>query len=108
MRDFRKYEVWKQGMEIAGKLYKLTANMPIDEKFGLASQMKRCAVSIPSNIAEGASRSSEKEFSRYTEVETQVLLSKNIELFSTEDSDEILNELHTVQKKLNALRTKLK
>ena len=56
MRNFRELEIWKKGMAIAKKIYTLTSDFPIEEKYGLVNQMRRCAVSIPSNIAEGCGR----------------------------------------------------
>lgn len=62
MRDFRKLEIWKNGIEIVKHIYALSVKLPLEEKFGLRSQMTRAAVSIPTNIAEGCSRNSEIEF----------------------------------------------
>ena len=60
MRDFRKFNVWNNAIDFTTEIYKITANFPSSEKYGLTNQLQRAAVSIPSNIAEGASRSSEK------------------------------------------------
>ena len=79
-------DVWKYGMEMAKKVYILTENFPKKEIFGLTSQMRRCAISIPSNIAEGAGRGSDSDFCRFLviargplcELETQYLLSQEM------------------------------
>jgi four helix bundle protein len=80
--NYRQLKVWQVGMEIAKATYHLAAELPDSEKFGLVSQIRRSAVSIPSNIAEGASRSSNKDFKRFLEIslgscyelQTQLLL----------------------------------
>ena len=68
MRNFRNLDIWKQGIEIVKLIYNLSERLPSEEKFGLRSQITRAAVSIPSNIAEGASRNSEVEFNRFLEI----------------------------------------
>jgi four helix bundle protein len=65
MRNFRELLIWKKGMEIVTSVYKFTALLPTDEKYGLKTQLQRAAVSIPSNIAEGCSRNSEPDFKRF-------------------------------------------
>ncbi|MDF3029184.1 MAG: four helix bundle protein [Fluviicola sp.] len=88
--NFRKLEIWIQAMNIVKEIYEIIAQFPVDERFGLKSQMSRCAVSVPSNIAEGSSRSSIKEFSYFLdialgssfELETQLILAQ--ELFNLE------------------------
>lgn len=67
MHNFRKLNIWKEGMEITSNTYALTRRFPEFERYGLVSQMNRSAVSIPSNIAEGTSKSSDKDFHRYLE-----------------------------------------
>ena len=82
MKDFKKLKIWQQGMEITDLIYDMSVSMPNTEKFGLTSQMTRAAVSIPSNIAEGSSRRSEKDYFRFCEIalgsayelETQLLV----------------------------------
>lgn len=113
MRDFRQLEIWRNGMELAKQLYSLTNSLPDTEKFGLKSQMQRCAVSIPSNIAEGCSRNSELEYKRFLEIaigsafelETQILLCKNLKYLSEARVDSFVNDLHILQKQTNRLIT---
>ena len=115
MRDFTKYEVWKEAIKIAVDIYKLTKEIPSEEKYGLISQIRRATVSISSNIAEGCSRSSEKEFSRFIEislgslfeVKSQLLLSVELEFISSKEVEPTLANLDTLGKRLNALRSKL-
>ncbi len=62
MHNIKKLKIWNESIELCVEVYKALANMPADEKYGLSSQIKRSSVSIPSNIAEGAGRQSEKNF----------------------------------------------
>ena len=96
------------------KIYELTKEMPKSERYNLTDQLKRAAISIPSNIAEGCSRNSSKEFSRYIqialgsafEVETQLLIVKDIDFAEIEDS--LFENLNRFQKRLNALNKAIK
>ena len=116
MRDFRKYEIWKNGMEIADKVYSLTEGLPKYETYGLSDQLRRAAVSIPSNIAEGSSRTSEAEFSHFLEysigscfeVETQLELAKRRGYISEDQFSCQLTFLQTEEKQLNQFISKLK
>ncbi|MEI9808081.1 MAG: four helix bundle protein [Bacteroidota bacterium] len=82
MRNFKQPKIWQKGFEIAVNSFKLTSTFPKEEKYGLTSQITRSAVSVPSNIPEGSSRSSNKDYSRFIEIslgssfelETQVLI----------------------------------
>ncbi len=67
MRDFKKLMIWQLGMEIVDKVYDVVGSLPSDERYGLRSQMTRCAISIPSNIAEGSAKKSAKDYGRYLE-----------------------------------------
>lgn len=86
MRNFKELKIWQKGFSIAMNSFKITETFPKQEKFGLASQINMCGVSIPSNIAEGSSRSSPREYSRYIEIslgscfelETQLLIAKEL------------------------------
>lgn len=86
MRTFKELKIWQKGFEIAVNSFRITETFPNKEKFGLALQINRAGVSIPSNIAEGSSRSSDKDYSRFAEIslgsafelETQLLIAKNV------------------------------
>ena len=67
MKDFKKLLIWQVGMEIVDKVYDIVPHLPNEEKFGLRSQMTRSATAIPSNIAEGSAKKSEKDYLRYIE-----------------------------------------
>ena len=104
-------DVWKLSMNFVENIYKISATFPKEEMYGLSSQIRRAAVSIPSNIAEGASRQSRKEFVQFlyislgslSEVETQLMLSERLQF--TENIQVILNNALTIKKMLNGLIT---
>lgn len=116
MRDFRKYDAWKNALDIALAVYELTKSFPSEEKYGLANQVRRAAVSIASNFAEGASRRSEADFTRFLEislgsafeVETQMLIAMHQKYISKDDYDVFIGKLNTVQKQLNSLISKIR
>ena len=70
MRDFRKIQVWQKAHKFTLKIYKITTTFPQDERFGLVSQIRRATASIPTNIAEGAGRETQKEFARFIHIAT--------------------------------------
>jgi four helix bundle protein len=114
MNNYKEWEVWKRSIKLAVKMYKLTAILPLEEKFGLVSQLRRCAVSIPSNIAEGSGRKSNKEFSQFLsiaygslcELDTQVIISMELGFLKNQDLEEIEKEVGELQKMLFALIAK--
>ena len=101
MTTHKDLNVWKKSMNLVILIYRLTGQFPKEELFGLASQMRRAAVSIPSNIAEGHGRHSDKELIRFlfislgsaSELETQILLSSKLSFLKDEDFD-TLNEMN--------------
>ncbi|HKO80015.1 MAG TPA: four helix bundle protein [Chitinophagaceae bacterium] len=68
MRNFKELKIWQKGFQIAIKSFKLISTFPKEEKYGISSQVTKAAVSIPSNVAEGSSRSSEKDYNRFIEI----------------------------------------
>lgn len=107
--NFRELYIWKDSMNLVKKVYILTAQLPKDERFGLVSQINRSSISIPSNIAEGSGRTTEKEFVRFLEIamsssyelETQLILTN--ELFEI-DLGDILVDLRNIQNKIGAFK----
>lgn len=107
--------IWEKGMEIVSCCYKLTAKLPDSERYGLVSQINRSAVSIPSNIAEGASRDSSKDFNYFLrialgssfELETQLLILSQEYLTSDKSLDSTLLMIDEEQKMIMALMKKL-
>lgn len=106
--NFKELNVWQKGIELVVSIYKLTSNFPKEEKFGLTSQIQRCAVSIPSNIAEGYGRTSEKELQHFLsislgssyELETQLIVSNRLGYINNDELRGIITELTIIQKML--------
>ena len=115
MRNFRLLDCWKLGMEIIKLIYELLEKLPSSENYGLKSQMTRAAISMPSNIAEGCGRNSNKEMGRFFELaissafelETQLIAGQLIGYFNQEDIEKLLPEIQKFQKKTNNYRLKL-
>ena len=116
MRNFRELKIWQKGFEIAVDTYELTASFPSSEKFGICSQMTRAAVSIPSNVAEGSSRKSEKDYNRFIEIslgssfelETQLLIAKAVAYGDRVQTDNLLVKLNEEQRMLASFMNSLK
>lgn len=102
-------------MEVAKTVFATTRNFPSEEKFGLISQLNRCAVSIPSNIAEGCGRNSEKELNQFLaialgsafELETQIILAAEFEYISKEQLDKLSQDITRIQKMIYRLKGSL-
>lgn len=115
MRNFREYDIWIDAIELVEIVYALVDNFPSKEKFALSSQITRSAVSIPSNIAEGASRASEKDFARFLEIslgscfelETQLIIANKRKYSSQTDFVELLKNIISLQKRIYGLRKKV-
>jgi len=107
-------EIWKDGIKLVTRIYKLTKNFPNEELYGLTSQMRRAAVSYPSNIAEGAARESITEYIRYiyislgslSELETQLIISRNLGFSS--DIDDLLLDIQALNSRTRSLVKYLK
>ena len=114
-KPHHRLDVWKRSLELVTKIYKVTALFPDEEKFGLVSQMRRAAVSIPSNIAEGAGRSSGKQFGYFldiaqgsiSELETQILISQNLKFLSSSQVKSLLHELGEISRMVFGLKRSL-
>ena len=110
--SFEKLEVWKEAIQLAVKIYKITGLYPNEEKFGLISQMRRCSVSVSSNIAEGTARLTNKDkahfmtmaYSSALELLNQAIISKELEFISEENYKNIRFEVESITNKINALR----
>lgn len=110
-KPHRRLKAWQLGMDIAIDVYKITEGFPSEEKFGLTSQMRRCGVSIPSNIAEGAARKSKKEFVNFlhislgslSELDTQLELARRLEFIDETTWKQFDNKLLEEDKVLSGL-----
>lgn len=116
MHDYKKLEVWQEAVNLVTEIYMLTDDFPEKEKFGLISQINRCAVSIPSNIAEGAGRLSKKEFVQFLgyaiasgfELETQLIIACNLKFISNEQKNDITKKLTIIHRKIHSLINSLR
>jgi len=115
VKNYRELIVWQRAMEIVEMVYTLTKEFPNDERFGLTSQVRRAAVSIPSNIAEGQARDSTAEFLRFlsiaqgsrAEVETQLLIASQLGYATRESIEPVLDKLEEVKRMTYSLKKKL-
>jgi four helix bundle protein len=115
MHNYNNLQIWQQAMDLVEEIYKLTASFPIEEKFSLVSQMTRAAVSIPSNIAEGAGRNSNKDFAHFIsiaigslyELNTQIVLSERLGYINQSQSQELQKKLDNLQRKSVSFKSKL-
>lgn len=111
MHNYKELNVLKRSIKLCATIYKLTANFPIEERFGLISQMRRASVSVPSNIAEGGGRRRDREFLQFLgvahgsicELESQLYVSVELEFVDFEQIDSITSEITEIQKMLYAL-----
>jgi four helix bundle protein len=109
--NYNDLQVWQESMLLVTAVYKLSSLFPNDERYGLTDQMRRAAVSIPSNIAEGHARNSKPDFARFlrislgscTELETQIIIAKNLEYVTEEKIELILNQSLVIRKMLTKL-----
>jgi len=116
MKNFKELKIWQKGLQVAINSFKITKDFPKEEKFGLASQINRAAVSIPSNIAEGSSRSSGKEYNHFIEIslgscfemETQLLISKALNYGDQKQISSVLDLLTEEEKMLSAFSASLR
>lgn len=116
VKCYRDLEVWKVSMELAESVYRLTARLPTDERYGLISQMRRAAVSVPSNIAEGAGRAGRGEYLQHLsvtrgslmELETQLTLTVRLALIEREWALGAWSLCERVSKMLNRLTSTLR
>mgnify|MGYP006183563367 CR=1 FL=1 len=112
MHRFKDLEIWKSSRKFCSEIYAITSNFPESEKFGLTNQLRRASVSVPSNIAEGSGRTSDKEFLYFLnialgssyELETQTLLISDIYQI---EIDNFLTKLHLIQKQIGSLKRTL-
>jgi len=117
MYNFKELKVWQKSMTLVTEVYRETRSFPREEIFGLTSQIRRAACSIPMNISEGAGRKTPADFSRFldmargsaNELETQLIISRNLDylpegqfLILNKDLDEIQRMIHGLQNSLNA------
>ncbi len=106
MHNFKELKVWQISRQLVKEIYKLTTQFPAEEKYGLISQIRRCVVSIPTNISEGCGRNTDKDFAHFLnislgsayELETLLTLSLDLELISDKESEPIQLKISEIQK----------
>lgn len=116
MHKYKELKLWQKSIDLVTRIYLTTKSFPETEKFGLISQINRSAVSIPSNIAEGAGRNSDKEFLQFLsiahassfELETQLIISKNLNYLSVEELELLIIQIEEVQKMNYSIQSKFK
>jgi four helix bundle protein len=115
MHNYLDLKIWQRSRELVRLVYQLTESFPKDQQFSLVNQMQRAAVSIPSNIAEGAGRNSDKEFTHFLdiangsafELETQLFLSLDLGYVKAEKINVLVSELKEIQKMIFKFRNNL-
>ncbi|PAU95885.1 four helix bundle protein [Aliifodinibius salipaludis] len=115
MHRYKKLDIWKRSISLATDIYEVTTNFPAEEKYGLVSQLRRCVVSIGSNIAEGAGRNTNKDFKRFLsiayasscELETQLIIAKNLDILPSKAGKILLSEINQLQKMIFTFSKKL-
>jgi four helix bundle protein len=116
MHRFKDLDMWKVSRQFCSEIYNVTTGFPEQEKFGLTNQLRRASVSIPSNIAEGCSRSSNKDLSRFLEIaigsmyeiETQLLIASDLGYLNLKKLEELLSTLDRIIKMTSRFRSSLK
>lgn len=111
MHNFKDLKVWQKSIDLTSEIYEVLSGFPSDEKFGLISQIKRASVSIPSNIAEGAGRSSGKEFKHFLsislgssfEIETQFIITNRLGLLDNDKMETFAKKISEIQKMIYTL-----
>ncbi len=106
MHNIKELKIWTKAMELTVEIYKATEKFPKEETYGLTSQIRRAAVSIPSNISEGAGRNSKNEFRQFLsvangssyELQTQVIIANQLNLLNDETTDALLSKIEEIQK----------
>ena len=115
MHRFKDLDIWKLSRQFCSEIYSITTTFPENEKFGLTNQLRRSSVSVPSNIAEGCSRSSNKDFSRFLEIaigslyeiETQLLIASDLGYLNHANLEELLSTIDKITKMTSRFRSTL-
>ncbi len=113
--NFLNLEIWKRSRRVVKTIYQTTYSFPSEEKFGLTSQIRRCAVSVPSNIAEGCGRGTNHQLKHFLDIsigslcvlETQVYLSYDLEILKEKNLKELIEEITIIRKMKNSFKKKL-
>ncbi|MEP7264684.1 MAG: four helix bundle protein [Bacteroidota bacterium] len=115
MHNFKELKVWNKSVELSLEIYRISMGFPAEEKFGLTSQIRRCSVSIPSNIAEGTGRKTPKDFYSFLsnalassfELETQLIIACRLNMITDPQHENISSQVREVQKMIIGLQRSL-
>ena len=110
--NFLNLEIWKRSRKLVKRIYQVTQSFPSEEKFGLSSQIRRCSVSVPSNIAEGCGRGTSPQLKHFLdisigslcELETQTYLSFDLDYFNQSTLKELIDEITAIRKMTNSFK----
>lgn len=113
--NVKELKIWQKAIDLTIDVYKVTGQFPPEEKYGLTSQIRRAAVSIPSNIAEGAGRNSDKEFLHFLgisngssfELMTQLTIANRLDLIDEVQTNTLMNDINEIQKMTRGLHNKM-
>ena len=116
MKDFRQLKIWQRAHQLTLDIYETTASFPRSEAYGLTPQIRRAAVSIPSNLAEGCGRNGDAELARFcsiasgsaSELEYQILLARDLQLIRLEDYEKLAQQTTEIKRMLTVFIQKLK
>jgi four helix bundle protein len=116
MHNLKELKIWGKAVDLSVEVYKATSNFPKEEMYGLTSQIRRSAVSVPSNISEGAGRNSNKEFVYFlgiangssNELQTQLIISNKLKLITNEILNQLLKDIEEIQKMTYTFQNTLK
>jgi four helix bundle protein len=116
MQDYSKLLVWQRSHRAAIDVYRLTKTFPVEERYGITSQLRRAAISVPTNIAEGSKRAAPRDYAHFlniaqgslAEAEYLILLSRDLGFLKHEGASPLLGEIREVSRMLSVLRTRVK
>lgn len=116
MHRFKELKVWQRSVDLAVAVYKATKDFPAEERYSITSQIRRSAVSVPSNIAEGAGRNTNNDFHHFlsisngssNELETQLIIANRLDYLNTNNLDQLAKQINEIQSMLAGLQSTLK
>ena len=115
MHNFKELIVWQKARKLVKEVYFVVKNFPVEEKYGITSQIKRASISIPANIAEGAGRRTDNDFCRFLdiatgssfELETLIILSLDLDFLKESDYENLIKDVNEIQKMIYSLKTRI-
>jgi four helix bundle protein len=116
MHRFKELKVWQRSVDLAVEVYKATQNFPVEERYSITSQIRRSAVSVPSNVAEGAGRNTNNDFHHFlsisngssNELETQLIIANRLNILNASNLEQLSKQINEIQNMLAGLQHTLK